>query len=96
MMFSKIKQYLSFEAELWTLTLTQVYFMITNTVMFCFAGRNCEQYACSKDYQPVCASNDKTYRNKCQLLRAQCLIPAITLKYNGTCTNSKEPSPNYS
>ena len=68
----------------------QIY-LITNAVMFCFAGK-CVQFNCNMFYIPVCASNGISYPNKCHLLKAQCLNPAITLKYNGSC---KKSSPNY-
>ena len=35
--------------------------------------------------RPVCGSDNLTYQNRCQLLRAQCLGVKVTLQHRGRC-----------
>jgi len=45
--------------------------------------------SCEKTYKPVCASDDRSYFNKCFLRKNSCrLRQLITVKYIGLCSKS--------
>ncbi|XP_068215109.1 serine protease inhibitor dipetalogastin-like [Palaemon carinicauda] len=46
--------------------------------------RDCDR-SCPTSYQPFCATNGRTYDNKCKLSIATCLDPAVKERYEGVC-----------
>merc|ERR1712142_872181 len=60
-------------------------------------GRNRCSFSCP-GYNPVCASNGRTYRNPCSLIRAQCYNRSIKFRHMGKCRSrcDKTCSPRYS
>ena len=45
---------------------------------------DCDQ-PCTREYVPVCGSNDQTYSNLCALQNAQCKNPTIQYAHSGKC-----------
>lgn len=54
------------------------------------ASRKCE-FACFRNYEPVCGTNGVTYSNRCDLNQAQCVDPTILLAYAGECLETATP-----
>ncbi|KAG2515894.1 hypothetical protein JM16_007678 [Phytophthora kernoviae] len=44
-----------------------------------------QEFVCLTVYKPVCGSDGQTYGNDCELKRAQCTDPTLTLAYTGEC-----------
>ncbi|KAK7073398.1 hypothetical protein SK128_018732 [Halocaridina rubra] len=54
-------------------------------------SRDCQR-SCSSSYQPVCATNGRTYGNSCKLSVAMCENPSIRQHFEGVCDVSSGSS----
>ena len=59
-----------------------------------FHYKDCARF-CTETYDPVCASDNRTYSNMCNLENAKCKNASLSLKYYGTCSEPATPVKNY-
>ena len=57
------------------------------------SGEECKEKVCVEIYQPVCASDNKTYGNKCELENAQCKNKELKAVRDGACESTPSMAP---
>lgn len=63
---------------------------LLRTVITFLISHQCYKQACkrrcTRDYRPVCGSNDKTHPNECEFKNAQCKEASLTIVSKGRCS----------
>ncbi|OWZ24126.1 hypothetical protein PHMEG_000882 [Phytophthora megakarya] len=47
----------------------------------------CTERVCTKEFQPLCGSDEVTYGNKCLFQNAKCCNSTLTLAFEGECSD---------
>ena len=60
--------------------------ILEDTFYFVFLDPDCGR-TCTKDYNPVCASNGQTYANRCEFKNEQCILGNLKIVSEGLCSS---------